>query len=414
MAYLSEKVIACLPPYIADIIRRAGAYAAQQGEELYLVGGVVRDLFLERRNLDLDLAVEGYAIRMAEHLAAETNAKLTVHQRFGTAKLKYDNFTLDLATVRSEKYPFPGSLPVVERGTILDDLARRDFTINAMAVRLTTGHFGELIDPHNGEHDIRSRLIRVLHPGSFIDDATRIFRALRYEQRLEFTLATETMGLLERDLDMLKTISGTRLRHEIEAVLSEEYPERFLLRAAELNVLQKINPALRGDASVRSWYAQSRSFPKRDSRMNLNLCLLVYSLAEKEVNDFISRLNFSNRAAKIMRQTIALKNRVHYLDSEERKPSEIYRFLRGFSPPAVEANLFASASASIQRNIRDYLVSLRYVHAFLSGDDLQNMGISAGPEMGRMLELLRDARLNGQISSVAEERELVRAFTGNS
>ncbi|MBN1376037.1 MAG: hypothetical protein JXA01_07775, partial [Dehalococcoidia bacterium] len=148
MVYLTERVKAGIPSYIAEIITCAGAYAADRGEELYLVGGVVRDLFLGRSNLDIDLSVEGYAIRMAEHLAGATGAKLTVHQRFGTAKLKYDNFSLDLTTVRSEKYPFPGSLPVVERGTILDDLSRRDFTINSMAIRLTTGHFGELIDPH--------------------------------------------------------------------------------------------------------------------------------------------------------------------------------------------------------------------------------------------------------------------------
>ncbi len=414
MEYLAEKVRACLPPYIADIITRAGIYAAERGEDLYLVGGVVRDLFLGRRNLDLDLAVEGYALRLAEYLAGVSGARLTVHQRFGTAKLKYDKFSLDLATVRKENYPFPGSLPVVERGTILDDLARRDFTINAMAVRLTTGHFGELLDPHKGKNDIAGRLIRVLHAGSFIDDATRIFRALRYEQRLEFSLSTETMGLLERDLDMIATISGTRLRHELEAILVEEYPERVIVRADELGVLPRLHPSLRGDDTLKRRYEQSRLLPKRDSRANLNLCLLIYPLADEELAAFIARFGFSNRVSELMRQTIRLKQKAGYLDSNKLKASEVYHFLRRFSIPAIEANMFACLSPRIRDRLRDYLLKLRYVRVFLTGDDLQQMGVSAGPELGRMLNLLRNARLNGEVTSVAGEREMVRIWRETS
>lgn len=414
MFNLADKVRASLSQSITDIITRAGAYAGENEEELYLVGGVVRDLFLGRRTVDLDLAVEGYAIRMAEYLAETTGATLTIHQRFGTAKLKYDTFSLDLATVRSEKYPFPGSLPVVQPGTILDDLARRDFTINAMAIRLTTGHFGELLDPHKGEQDIAGRIVRVLHSDSFVDDATRIFRALRYEQRLEFSLSTETMGLLTRDLDMISAISGTRLRHELDAILAEEYPEHVIIRAAELGVLRKLHPALRGDDTLKGWYEQSRSFPRRDSRTNLNLCLLIYPLTEKELDEFIARLNFSNRLSVLMRQTIGLKQKIGQIDGDRIKPSEVYRFLKGYSLPSIEANMFASNSIGVKKHLKEYLLKLRYVRVFLTGDDLQSMGISAGPQMGRMLDLLRDARLNGEITTSKDEREMVRAFLERS
>ena len=192
-----------LPAGLVDFIRAASDMTVSQGYKLYIVGGLVRDLFLERTNLDLDLVVEGDAINLAQEMARTWQGKLTTHPRFGTAKLQWSNWSVDLATARAETYARPGALPTVKPGTISTDLVRRDFTINAMAVELNPGHFGELLDPHRGRDDLYGKRIRVLHDRSFIDDATRIWRALRYEQRLDFQIEPATLRLLKKDTAML-------------------------------------------------------------------------------------------------------------------------------------------------------------------------------------------------------------------
>src|SRR4030042_521069 len=184
----SKEIRAYLPQRIFNLLRDAGDKANKMGQEMFLVGGGVRDLFLGRPNFDLDLVIEGDAIKLAQELAKSSRVKLIVHRCFGTAKLNFSDFTLDIAAARRETYSRPGALPDVQPGTINDDLFRRDFSVNAMALCLAPERFGELIDLYHGQDDIANRLIRVLHPNSFIDDATRIFRAIRYEQRLGFTL----------------------------------------------------------------------------------------------------------------------------------------------------------------------------------------------------------------------------------
>ncbi len=181
-----------LSPESLALIQKAGALAAERRLGIYLVGGVVRDILLGRANSDLDLVVEGDAIKLAESLAGELGGRLVVHRRFGTAKIRTRNLTIDLAMARAETYARPGALPTVRPGSIQDDLARRDFTVNAMALRLDPGSFGKLVDPFDGRKDLENKLIRILHDRSFIDDATRMLRAVRYEQRFGFRLEAST------------------------------------------------------------------------------------------------------------------------------------------------------------------------------------------------------------------------------
>src|SRR4030042_3307017 len=228
-----------LPPPVLALVKIAGAEASELGLGLYIVGGVLRDLFLGRANFDFDLVVEGEAIELAQKIAKDSQAKLTVHSRFGTAKLNSPGFSLDLATARSETYSKPGALPTVKPGNLKDDLVRRDFSINAMALHLNPKRFGEFIDLYHGKGDLDNKLIRILHPNSFIDDATRILRAVRYEQRLGFKLEAETEKLLRRDVTMLDTISGDPIRHELELILKEDKPELAIRRAEELRVLSQ-------------------------------------------------------------------------------------------------------------------------------------------------------------------------------
>ena len=178
---------------------------------------------------DLDLVVEGDAIGLAKEFAEKVGGKLTVHTMFNTAKIALDKWTIDIAMARTETYAKPGALPVVKPGTLKTDLFRRDFTVNAMAICLSPDNYGELIDLYGGLNDLKNKIIRVLHEKSFIDDATRIWRAIRYEQRLGFQIEPETLKLLKRDVPMLKTVGGYRLRHELELVLKEKEPEKALV-----------------------------------------------------------------------------------------------------------------------------------------------------------------------------------------
>ncbi|MHB8104466.1 MAG: CCA tRNA nucleotidyltransferase [Dehalococcoidales bacterium] len=286
---LAANIKEQLPIDIAEFIKKAGNAAEQQQKRLYLVGGVVRDMLLERINLDIDMVVEGDAIKLAQEIAISFQAVVTIHPRFGTAKLNWSNRSADFATARAETYVRPGALPTVKPGTINDDLARRDFTINAMAIDLSPRHFGELIDPYNGRQDLKKKLVRVLYEKSFVDDATRIWRALRYEQRLDFKIEPATLLLIKRDIANLKTISGDRIRHELELVLKEEMPEKALRRVYDMGVLAKLHPALKGDDWLAGVFdkARERTLPDLPSP-ELYLSLLCYRLQPKELERLLA------------------------------------------------------------------------------------------------------------------------------
>ena len=407
---LSSQLEEYLPQQILKLVKGAGEKGSQLGQEVYLVGGAVRDLFLGRTNFDLDLVVEGDAIRLAQELAKDSQAKLTVHPRFGTAKLSYTDFSLDLATARRETYSQPGALPTVQPGRLTDDLRRRDFSINAMALCLAPQRFGELVDFHHGKEDLDNGLVRVLHPNSFIDDATRILRGLRYEQRLGFKLEPKTAELLRRDVVMLDTISGDRIRHELELILKEDCPERVLRRADELGVLRKLHPSLKGNGWLSERFDQARRLYKRTSPSSLYLCLLIYNLTDKENEQFLSRLNFPKRLAQAMRHTLQLKTQLHSLASLQIRRSDIYQSLHGYTPHAIQANALASESPAVSRHLQLYLTKLRYVKLLLNGEDLQRMGVPPGPQLGKLLEALHEARLNGEVRTREEEEKLVLAW----
>jgi tRNA nucleotidyltransferase (CCA-adding enzyme) len=404
---LSSQLEKYLPPPVLALVKIAGREAGEMGQELYIVGGVVRDLFLGRANFDFDLVVEGDAIILARKLEEDSQAKLKIHSRFGTAKLDYPGFSLDLATARNETYSKPGALPTVKPGSIKDDLIRRDFSINAMALQLNPQRFGELVDLYHGKDDLERRLIRILHPKSFIDDATRIFRAIRYEQRLSFKLEEETEKLLRQNVAMLDTISGDRIRHELELILKEDEPERAIRRAEELGVLGQLHPSLKGNGRLSEMFSKARQTGVRGSLSTLYLCLLIHNLTENENEQFISLLNFSKSSSQAIRQTLQLKAQLHKLTNSKLKPSDIYQLLRYYSTPAVQANALASESPIASQHINLYLNKSRYVKPRLNGEDLKKMGIRTGPKIGEILNALREAKLNGEVRTRKDEEKLV-------
>ena len=400
-----------LPAELVGLICKAAAEAEEKGYRLYLVGGVVRDLLLEKVSFDIDLAVEGDAIGLARSLSGVTGGKLLVHERFNTAKIKSDKWVMDIATCRSETYARPGALPTIRPGSLRDDMARRDFTINAMAVRLNPAVFGELVDPYGGLNDLKQRFIRILHDNSFTYDATRIWRAVRYEQRLDFNIEAHTLGLLKRDIDRLETISGDRIRHEMELVLSEHQPEKRLHRAYELGVLQKVHSSLKGDAWLVQKYQRAREILSSEQlNASLNWGILVCRLQEAEVVQLISYLKLPRPITDVARDSVRVRLVLEKLKNNRLKQSRIYALLSAFSPAAVKVNEIVTEDETLRNKLDLYLNTLRNVKPALNGKDLAVLGIAAGPRMQEILDILRDARLDGEVEGRAQEKALVERW----
>jgi tRNA nucleotidyltransferase (CCA-adding enzyme) len=408
---LAEKIRKHLPAELVHLIEAIGAIAAHQDQHLYLVGGAVRDLLLERATFDLDLTVDGDAIALAQLLANTTQGRLTVHARFRTASLRWKEWRIDLATIRSETYDRPGALPRVKPGSLADDLFRRDFTINAMAIQLSPGRYGELVDLYGSQNDLEQGLIRILHEKSFTDDATRIWRALRYEQRLGFQIGPKTLGLLKRDMAMLDAISGDRTRHELELILKETYPEKVFLRAEELQVLSKLQPGLKASNWLSERFEQARQVSSpTPPPASLYLALLTYTLSVEQLEQMIARLKLSRQLSQVLRDTCQLRTDIETLAAPDLKPSRIYEVLHGYSPAAITAASIATDSPEASRNIHEYLVRLRYIKPVLTGENLKNMGLAPGPRISETLERLRAARQDGEVSNRQEEERLAREW----
>ncbi len=398
-----------LPPDIVAFIRKAGMIAAGRGEPLYLVGGAVRDLLLGRGTLDIDIVVEGDAIALAELLTGDMGGKVTAHRRFGTATIKWDSKSLDFVTARSETYRKPGALPDVSPGSLMDDLARRDFSVNAMAAAIDPEHYGEVIDPHGGLRDLKQKSIRVLHEKSFTDDATRMWRAVRYEQRLGFAIEPMTLLLLERDLPMLATVSGDRIRHELELVLKEAEPERALRRAGLLGLLEKINPALMFNEDLAARYDTARRRYGDGLPSGLYLSLLLCQLPAAALEATVNYLHLTGAEQDAIRQTAAVQDRLEELATPGLSPSRVYDILHGYQPAALMAASLC-ADTAVAEQVELYLNVLRHVKPALSGEDLKQMGIAEGPAIKKILASLREARLDGGVTGRADEETLVKSL----
>jgi tRNA nucleotidyltransferase (CCA-adding enzyme) len=275
-----------------------------------------------------------------------------------------------------------------------------------MALHLNPQQFGKLIDLYHGRDDLEHRLIKILHANSFVDDATRILRALRYEQRLGFKLEEETERLLRRDVAMLDAISGDRLRHELELILKEDEPEHVLRRAGELGVLGRLHPSLRGNGWLSNTFTKARRV-KRGTLLNLYLCLLIYNLSEKQNEEFIRRFNFPKNTAETMKHTLQLKARLLKLADAGLKPSKIFMLLHGYSPTAIQANILATESTIARQHLNFYLRRLRYAKPLLKGDDLKRLGITSGHEIKEALAMLLKAKLDGEVKTRLDEERLV-------
>jgi len=415
-----------LPKHVLNLLRQAGKVADRRHVPAFVVGGFVRDLLLERPNLDLDVVVEGDGIAYARALGQELGARVTSHPRFGTAVLSFpDGFKLDVATARTEYYEYPTALPTVERSSLKKDLYRRDFTLNTLAIRLNGEHFGQLIDFYGAQRDLHDKTIRVLHSLSFIEDPTRVFRAIRFEHRFRFRLGKETLALIKGavKMDLFHRLSGARLCEELTLLLSEEEPQKAIARLGELDLLRFIHPQLKwsprlsallaGVEDVVRWHKLAslnwpRPRPAEEHAWLIHFMALMDVIPEKAVREVLGRLAVPGRDAQKVRETRArASGLIRWLArTPGLPPAELYRMLAGLSLATVLFLLAKTKSDSVKRQLSAYLSAYQHVKPVVTGTDLKALGLKPGPIYKRILERLRDARLNGEVKTDADERQL--------
>ncbi|MBX3038435.1 MAG: CCA tRNA nucleotidyltransferase [Anaerolineales bacterium] len=399
-------------PEVQTLISNIASQATELNMPCYLVGGVVRDLLLNlpTHDSDIDFVFEGDAIKFGETLVNKYGGKLTHHYKFHTAiwhlpsTFNLQLETLDLITARKESYEHAGALPTVTPSNIEDDLRRRDFPINAMAIRMDGDHFGELVDVLNGEADLEKRIIRVLHDKSFLDDPTRIFRAIRYETRYSFNIESSTLNLINPEsLSVLSKLSGERIRNELDLILDEEKASEIILRVANLGLLSYIHK------SIPEFKEDYSDFLDMDSRLDIpadrrtmGYMLWFIDLSEEEIFSICNRLDFSNELTLAVWSAAQLKWSLQHLT--ESKPS-VWTYALEKLPLL---SIYAVYLISRENSLLSYISIWRHVKAHTTGDDLKAQGLTPGPRFREILSALRTAWLDGVLTSKTEEEEMLK------
>ena len=372
---------------------------------LFLVGGAVRDLILGRSHIDLDIAVEGHPATLANEVAQTLGCKAVLHPRFGTATVSSPGFQLDLAQTRRETYVRPGALPQVEPAPIKEDLRRRDFSINAVALRLTQP-VGEIIDPYSGEKDLADGILRVLHEDSFKDDATRALRGVRYGSRLEFRFASDTANWLRRDSSYVESISGPRLRRELAFLFLEPNAPTAALMAEDYGILHAIRRELSIDTGLASRWQAALAGPSFAPVDELGFCLLAAPRTTAEAEDVSRRLHLAGRVEQVLTGFVQLRGLSAKLATVCADPVAAVDLLDGFPAAAVWALGIITDGATGEACV-SYLSTWRKVKTRLNGRDLLDLGVAPGKAVGEALSLVRHARLEGRVETREDEIELI-------
>lgn len=391
------------------LLRTAASSAEVLGFKVYLVGGSVRDLLLDLPIRDLDMAVEGDGPRLAAELAASIDGTVAAPSPFGTAQVRAKGMIVDVATARKERYPHPGALPVVTSGTLAEDLQRRDFTVHAMACGLMPESWGELIDPCGGRADLDARLLRTLHERSFLDDPTRMVRAVRYGARLRFSLEERTQELLYRDRAGVAGITGARRWKELRRLLEEAQPERALLWAGRLDLLQGIHPSLTADPWLAAAFIKARAL-HRGPLPALYFCLMVARLSPGDLTDLAHDLPLPTSFSRPARDLLRLRDLAGEISSPRLRPSETVALLEDYSPYAIRALALMTEDEGTRERLTAYLSGWSSLKPRLPAERLIELGVPPGPAIGECLSRLRAARVDGETHSIEGEVALVHTW----
>ena len=394
----------------ADILRAIGRAAEETGAEAYLVGGLPRDIvagFPPGGSPDVDITLVGIGRDGFDEIARRVGGEIVKRSQFGTVALRVGERDFDLVMARDESYASPGSLPVVRRGTLAEDLARRDFSVNAMAVSLSDATWGELYDPQGGLDDLRNGTLRVLHPDSFRDDATRILRAARYSSRLSLRLSAETREALGESVGYISCISSARVRDELERVFLEPDAPAALGLLQEWGALSAIHPALGYDAAAWGRFSERAVGLSERGRIAVGYAILGAGTSVTESVGVAARITPGARARRALLDSAGLMARIEGGEFEGAANSAVAEALDALSELGVMGCAIARAGSAIGGRLEEYLRVHRPLRTILTGDDIISLGVARGPEVGRVQRRLRAARQDGLITSGEEEEAFV-------
>lgn len=431
-----ELVTEALGAHLASIIAQIAQIAHERTINLYIVGGIVRDMMLKRPNDDIDFVTEISAIEFAEAIAEKFGGELSNFRPFGTAKwmpsaqsaqllgVPYEALPhhIDFATARNEFYQHPTALPSVYSGSIKLDLHRRDFTINTMAIQLSPQtHANRILDFYGGMNDLQNGVIRALHSLSFVDDPTRILRAVRFEQRLGFTIENRTTELIATHREMLRRITGERVRNELTLLLREESPERAILALHERGLLVAIHqdldfPSSANDDFITIRHTSTDNFCKTVDLFpqdilstapdSLYWLLWMKHIHLEKLANICERLLFGQKQINQFRMVSDVFHAPHILEDSHSTPSQIVTRLDGLSDWGLVA-LWVNGSDVAKDRIGRYMTTWRHIQTTITGDTLQAMGIPTGRHYREILGKLREARLDGVTDTLQSEQALL-------
>jgi len=407
-----------LPRFLRDLLKTCGRVGDRLGMAVYVVGGFVRDLLMEVENLDVDLVVEGDGMLYGESLGRALKGNVRVHEKFGTATVSLPGgMHVDVATSRTEYYTRPAALPEVMESSIKQDLFRRDFTINAMAVRLNRKFFGELLDFFGCRRDLKNGVVRIIHPMSFVDDPTRIFRAVKFEQRYHFHMDQSTENLLKNALssNIFQLVSPQRLRNELLEILEEPRPLPAIRRMEQLKILRLIHRDIHLDSrmvdvieAVSATLLQFNHLVKSEEvkKWILYFNALVMRLPRDEVEKIAERFKVGGQlAARAGFDRDRLHKIIHTLCSRRIRPSEICRTLEGLSMETLLFLMARSRTRVVKTRVLKYINTLRHIRPIITGNELKRWGVEPGPHYKEILSILFDQQLDEKVTSVEGARD---------
>ncbi len=412
-----------LPDNVMNLLHLVGKLAKQCNYNVYVGGGIVRDLMLNVKNTDIDFIVEGDAIVLAKALAEELNARVRTFEKFGTAEVFLKDGTwIDLATARVEFYEYPAAMPTVETSSLRHDLYRRDFTINAMAISLNPGSFGELVDYFGGRDDLYAGIVRVLHNLSFVEDPTRILRAVRFEQRYQMHMDPQTLRLLHEAVreGLLKKVARERVWSELKVILNEPEPADILDRLAELGLWDQIFP------EITYWEVQ----PVVEEIPQALMILRYWGWAEPSESwlpYFIALLHWSDvetaqrlcerfvigkrQTEKVITAITHWRQALKKLSNPETEKLSQQAMIMQMIPREAYPMFLAimQDKLAIQR-FRRVMETVRNNKPLVTGKDLKAMGFKPGPLYRKALDAVWQARLDGALKTREEELEFVEQY----
>ncbi|MEM7333582.1 MAG: hypothetical protein AAF490_15945 [Chloroflexota bacterium] len=411
---LRERLREILASDVWNMLIRVKETAVSLNMPVYLIGGPVRDLLLNVLPTDLDIIIEGDAIQVAQKMAKQYGGNLTVHHPFGTAVWHFESIAqevnqksgpstfihaFDFVTTRKESYAHPAALPTVVPSHLLDDLKRRDFPINAMGIRLDGDAWGELIDPLGGWQDMQASVVRVLHDKSFIDDPTRIFRAVRYAMRLQYDIEPHTVTLLQEALPVLNQTTGVRLWHEFERIFQEPFPEQIMSRLQTLGVLAKVAPGLRWQENTAVLFKRARD---SHASVFIYFALWLLSLSQKVETAVFERFAVP---VKVQQELKLIRRCLQAIQAlpDDAKPSQVVPNLRPLTSNGLIV-LQTILDQPIQKTwLSKYQNEWQHISPTVNGDVLIAKGLKPSAQFKKILDLIDAAWLDGEIVDTASE-----------